>query len=273
MSLPGWRTSANQRRRIREAAEARMRPTTPPRQEGRRVRPRDEDDDQHVRDTRRFRWWQGNQENQLQELVNELTTSNDALGYWYTMSTNRNLDPHDPIRSGLEEETYEDNVLVDRVRYQDLSNQLRTHWRHLLDTNLLRGMQNAYTNEYGIPDYIDGQRNPYLAYPNIPGLNLHRVDRLQFPEYFHGPIFIGQGTGIRTTRQDGVRPIREYNSQDSQVVLTRRRGTRRDPGVTRRQPIREYLGAHQVDNPEYNIYNPEYQTSQENIEPDDFINF
>ena len=227
MSLPGWRTSANQRRRIREAAEERMRPSTPPRQEGRRVRPRDEDDDQHVRPTRRFRWWQENQESQLQELVNELTTSFQAVGYWYTMSTRRGV--NDAIRSGLEEETYEDNMAVDRVRYQDLSNQLRTHWRHLLDINQLRGMQNAYTNEYGVPETINGEPNPHLAYPRIPGLNLHRVDRQRFPEYFdqYGPSFIGQGRG-RTTRQDGVRPIREGNSQDREQIPVRRRRLRRE---------------------------------------------
>ena len=225
-----------------------MEPPIPEIQESSRVRHREEDDDQHVRPTRRFRWWQENQENQLQEMVNELTTSNHALGYWYTMSTRRDLD--DPrrsefIRSGLEEETYEDSVEVDRVRYQDLSNQLRTHWRHLLDPELLRGMQNAYTNQRGVPNTINGQPVPHLAYPRIRGLQY--VNAQLFPQFYSddGDIFIGHQRG-RGPRQDGVRPIREGNSQDRARIPVRQRRLRRERGPVETISMYEYLGTRNI---------------------------
>ena len=89
MSLPGWRTSANQRRRIAEAEQRRLQPPTPERQEAGRVRYREEDGDEHGRNTRRFRWWQENQDNRIQQLVNQLVGSRRAVAAWYWMSTHR----------------------------------------------------------------------------------------------------------------------------------------------------------------------------------------
>jgi hypothetical protein len=167
----------------------------------------------------------------------------------------------------------EHNMTVNSQGYEFLADALARHWREYINPDQLRRMQTAYTHEHGFGDYDHQQR----IYPQIPGLeHLGHIDRDMFHRYFtsDGEVFLGGRRDLNWNhRQDDVNPLREHNAQDSQVVLTRRRGTRRDPGVTRRQPIREYLGAHQVDNPEYNIYNPEYQTNQENIEPDDFINF
>ena len=178
------------------------------------------------------------------------------------MSTHRGLDTHDPLRSGLWEDEYEDVVAVDRVRYQDLSNQLRTHWRHLLDPELLRGMQNAYTNQRGVPNTINGEPNPYLAYPRIPGLDLQYVDAQTFPRYYdeHGQIFVGN-VRTRDTRQDGVNPFRA--SQDRHMVPLRSRRTRRD----RNRPMEyidmySYLGS----GLHTNIRPPR---GRENISPDD----
>lgn len=239
MSLPGWRTSANQRRRIREAAEERMPPRTPPREEGRRVRPRYDEYDTAPR-TRRFRWWQQAQEEQLQRLVDDLVLSPNAIQDWIWTTTEGDYTSPPTVTDEREE----------RMRAwgnpANLGDMLSRDWRTRITLPQLRRMQTAFSNEFGFRQYVDDRQ--VNIYPRIPGLNLHRVDREQFPRHFTNDGQIFSPTAIwehdRGTRQDGVRPIRENNSQDPQDVVSYR--NRRGLQTV---PMWQYLGAGNIRHP------------------------
>ena len=259
MSLPGWQTSANQRRRVaearREAEQMRVRPSTPPSQERGRVRQRDEtEDDEHRRNTRRFRWWQRDQEAQIQRLVDELMESYDAVSAWNWMSNNGDTPP----------DSWNDmeNHMRDTGQiHSELANMLRRHWRTHISLRQLRNMQAAYTGEYGFQPNDENYQN--RIYPNIPGLDVLRRPRVRdFPDRFttDGEVFTRRSTLRGGTRQDGINPLTEHNSQDELWIDIQ---TRR--GIETRL-MRDYLGDHLIER-----LNPEYtRLRQENREPDDF---
>lgn len=221
---------------------SRSRPRTPELRDVNRVRQREETEDiQDRRNTRRFRWWQQDQENQIQQLVNELIRSYDAISVWNWMSTEGD-------RLEYTFDDLEEHMINTRQNHHDLGNMIGRHWRTHLSLTQLRRMQSAYTDEYGFRPNENGQNE---IYPYIPGLNVHRPDDQHFRNNFtpDGEVFTTTFRYGGETRQENVDSTitRENNSQDQNRVIIRtvnRRGDRR------RMTVHEYLGAHTVPYPE-----------------------
>ena len=191
--------------------------------------------EQDARNTRRFRWWQDDQTQRIQALLDELTESRAALRVWQ-----RSVNEPDPPTGD----------------YNALRNRIRSNWTNtnIINERTVRRMQRAYVREFGTDEDI---------FPYLEGLNLNfplpngrtAVDDIpesNIRDHQHGLPFRDL---TYVTPQDGVNPLRE-NRMDWLPDGARYQGRE----LRARLRMMTRLGWNTL---------PEENTDQENIDPED----